>query len=67
LGQLGVCPILEGGRGAYGYPIEQASRIALATVGDFLKKGDRLEKVIFVLFSREDLKIFIEAAEKAFL
>ncbi len=40
--------------GAYGYPIEKASRIALETVKEFLEKEDRLEKVVFVLFSKHD-------------
>ena len=37
--------------GAYGYPIEQASQIALKTTRGFLVANDRIDKVIFVLFS----------------
>ncbi|MFH0748788.1 MAG: O-acetyl-ADP-ribose deacetylase [Candidatus Bathyarchaeota archaeon] len=44
--------------GAYGYPIEKASRIALGTVKDFLEKEKRLEKVIFVLFTQQDYEIY---------
>src|SRR3989304_3805849 len=33
--------------GAYGYPIEEASRIAVATVKAFLEKEDRIDKVVF--------------------
>jgi len=51
--------------GAYGYPIEKASRIALATVNDFLEKEDNLDKVMFVLFSRDDLKIYKDAGKEA--
>ncbi len=43
--------------GAYRYPIEQASSIALETVLEFLEKND-LGKVIFVLFSEMDYKIY---------
>jgi O-acetyl-ADP-ribose deacetylase (regulator of RNase III) len=50
--------------GAYGYPIEKASQIALKTVKEFLKKEDKLDKVIFVLFSKYDLEIYEEAAKK---
>jgi len=51
--------------GAYGYPIEKASRIALATVKDFLEKEDNLDKVMFVLFSRDDLEIYKDAGKEA--
>lgn len=51
--------------GAYGYPIGEASRIALATVRDFLEKEDSLEKVIFVLFSIGDLETYKEAGKEA--
>jgi O-acetyl-ADP-ribose deacetylase (regulator of RNase III) len=48
--------------GAFGYPIEEASRIALSTVKAFLEKEDRIEKVIFVLHSERDFRIYIETA-----
>lgn len=50
--------------GAYGYPTEEASRIALATVRDFLNEEDGLEKVVFVLFSRRDLETYEEAGKE---
>lgn len=45
--------------GAYGYPIEMASKIAVTTVKNFLdeKKG-YVEKVYFVTFSDTDFKIY---------
>ncbi len=52
--------------GAYGYPIEKASRIALATVKDFLEKEDNLDKVTFVLFSEDDLEVYKEAGKEVF-
>ena len=50
--------------GAYGYPIEKASRIALTTVKDFLEKEGNLDKVMFVLFSKDDLEIYKEAEKE---
>jgi O-acetyl-ADP-ribose deacetylase (regulator of RNase III) len=50
--------------GAYGYPIEKANRIALSTVKEFLEKEDKLDKVIFVLFTKHDLEIYKEAAKE---
>lgn len=48
--------------GAYGYPIEEASRMAVGTVRSFLEKEDKLEKVIFVLFSDKAFDIYLKAA-----
>ena len=39
--------------GAYRYPIEDAARIAVQTIRDFLNKNDKIEKVTFVLASEE--------------
>jgi O-acetyl-ADP-ribose deacetylase (regulator of RNase III) len=50
--------------GAYRYPIEKASRIALTTVKEFLEKEDKLDKVVFVLFTRHDLGIYKKAAKE---
>lgn len=50
--------------GAYRYPIEKASRIVLATVKEFLEKEDKLEKVVFVLFTNHDLEIYKGAAKE---
>ncbi|MFQ5428650.1 MAG: O-acetyl-ADP-ribose deacetylase [Thermodesulfobacteriota bacterium] len=50
--------------GVYGYPIEEASRIALSTVIEFLKKDHVLELVSFVLFSDRDLKVYEEALKE---
>lgn len=49
------------GTGAYGYPIEHAARIALATTVAHLKAGSRIERVTFVLFSRGDLLVYESA------
>jgi len=45
--------------GAYGYPIEEASKIAVATVRKFLRDSNgSIKKVYFILFSDADLKIY---------
>jgi O-acetyl-ADP-ribose deacetylase (regulator of RNase III) len=49
--------------GAYRYPIEKASTIALTTVKEFLEKEDKLDKAVFVLFTRHDLEIYKKAAK----
>lgn len=41
--------------GVYGYPIEEACKIAVETVKAFLENDDTIEKVIFVCFSAGDL------------
>jgi len=50
--------------GAYGYPIEEASRIAITTVKKFLEKEDRIDKVVFVLFTKPDLETYKEAIKE---
>ncbi len=47
--------------GAYGYPIENASRIALSTAIDYLKDHPEIELVRFVLFSDADLQVYESA------
>lgn len=49
--------------GAYRFPIDQAARIALTTVRDFLQEHEFAE-VRFVLFSEKDLRIYEEAWEE---
>jgi O-acetyl-ADP-ribose deacetylase (regulator of RNase III) len=47
--------------GAYGYPMDQAARVALATVSDFLTKHAKPELVRFVLFGPEASRVFSAA------
>jgi O-acetyl-ADP-ribose deacetylase (regulator of RNase III) len=44
--------------GAYGYPIEEACRIALDSVARFLKAGTSIDRVVFVLFSPQDAAVY---------
>ena len=46
--------------GVYGYPIEDASRIAIDTTCDFLKTHKSIKKVVFILFSTEDQRIYTD-------
>jgi len=44
--------------GVYGYPIEEATKIAVSTCGDFLKDDPESVEVIFCCFSRHDLAVY---------
>jgi O-acetyl-ADP-ribose deacetylase (regulator of RNase III) len=44
--------------GVYGYPIEEACRIAVDTTCRFLENQPLLEKVIFILFSEKDRSVY---------
>ena len=52
--------------GAYGYPIEKACRIALATIKEFIEKENKLEEVRLVLFTKEDFETYKKAAQEIF-
>jgi O-acetyl-ADP-ribose deacetylase (regulator of RNase III) len=45
--------------GAYRFPIERASRIAVETVHEYLEKSPRIERLIFVCFSRDDFEVYL--------
>jgi O-acetyl-ADP-ribose deacetylase (regulator of RNase III) len=49
--------------GVYGYPIEQACKIAVDTTCNFLKSNPVIEKAIFILFSDADLNVYNEYVE----
>ena len=50
--------------GAYGFPIELASRIALHEVRRFLLADRLLERVLFVCFSPRDRDTYLEASQE---
>lgn len=52
--------------GAYGYPVEAASRTALREVKHFLERDEPLDRVIFVLHSDRDLDVYRQAASEVF-
>lgn len=47
--------------GVYGYPKEEAAKIAIETVKEFLSAHEQIEKVIFVCFGDENYKLMKEA------
>jgi O-acetyl-ADP-ribose deacetylase len=52
--------------GAYGYPIKEASRIAIKSVKEFLESEDRLDEIVFVLFSESDMAVYQLTVAEAF-
>jgi O-acetyl-ADP-ribose deacetylase (regulator of RNase III) len=52
--------------GIYGYPVEEAARIALKTVVDYLEKHQEIELVRFVLFDSKTYRTY-EATLKEFV
>jgi O-acetyl-ADP-ribose deacetylase len=48
--------------GAYGYPMGAAARIALTAARQHLKEETSLRVIRFVLFGRDALNVFVEAA-----
>lgn len=50
--------------GAYGYPIDDASNIAINTVKSFLETKDDLDEVVFVLFSAHDFEVYKKIATR---
>ena len=44
--------------GVYGYPIKEACKIAVDTTCSFLKTNPSIAKVIFMLFSPENLNVY---------
>ena len=52
--------------GAYGYPVEEASRVAVKTIKNFLENEDKLERVIMVLFSEGIYNVYLTAARQIF-
>lgn len=47
--------------GVYGYPVAEASRIAMKTVASFLQESTSIKEVIFVLFNAEAYDAYASA------
>lgn len=47
--------------GIYSYPVDKASKVAIKTVIDFVKKNDTIEEVYFVLFDAYTYSAYKEA------
>jgi O-acetyl-ADP-ribose deacetylase (regulator of RNase III) len=50
--------------GAYGYPLDEAARVAVKTVTDYLKANVVFERVGFVLFGSQAFQAYERAARK---
>ncbi|KLU61537.1 O-acetyl-ADP-ribose deacetylase [Peptococcaceae bacterium CEB3] len=50
--------------GVYGYPKEEAARLAIDEIRNFLQNKDRIKKVLFVCYDRENYEIYCRLAEK---
>lgn len=52
--------------GAYGYPLEKASLVALKAVKVFLQIEDEIEEVVFVLFGENSFAVYEAMATEVF-
>lgn len=52
--------------GAYGYPIDDAVKVVVKAVKDFLDSNEGIEELNFVLFSEENLRVYIDYFNLAF-
>jgi O-acetyl-ADP-ribose deacetylase (regulator of RNase III) len=50
--------------GIYGYPVQEASRVALKTVMDYLKNHPEIELVRFVLFDSRTFDVYKESLKE---
>jgi O-acetyl-ADP-ribose deacetylase (regulator of RNase III) len=50
--------------GIYGYPVEEASKIALKTAMDYLKDHPEIKLVRFVLFDSKTFDVYEKATKK---
>ncbi len=50
--------------GIYGYPVEEASRIAFKTVADYLKDHPEIKLVRFVLFDSKTFSVYAETLKE---
>jgi O-acetyl-ADP-ribose deacetylase (regulator of RNase III) len=52
--------------GAYGFPIERASRIALSEIKEFLEGNETIAKVLAVCFGKTDYQVYQAAQDDVF-
>lgn len=46
--------------GAYGYPIEEAAKIALKAIMDFIDNNRDIDEIIFILHNKQDFQVYID-------
>jgi O-acetyl-ADP-ribose deacetylase (regulator of RNase III) len=51
--------------GAYGYPIQEAARVAFKTTRDFLAMTDEIRKVLFVVWGEDVYEAFANCGSRA--
>jgi O-acetyl-ADP-ribose deacetylase len=51
--------------GIYGYPVKEASQIAITEIRQFLRYQDTLEKILFTCFSEEIYQAYLGALTQA--
>jgi len=49
--------------GAYGFPLERATAIAVSEVRSFLEKNPSLEKVVFACFGKYTYECYLNAVK----
>ncbi len=49
--------------GVYGYPLDEAARIALGEVATFLGRDERIDQVVFVLFNQAAFEVYERARQ----
>jgi len=52
--------------GAYGYPLEEATQIAISEIKSFLQKNESIQKVIFVCFGKQTYETYRKVFEQIF-
>lgn len=52
--------------GAYGYPINDAVHVVISALKDFLNKETSIKQINFVLFSKGNYEVYLEAFSKIF-
>ncbi len=50
--------------GAYGFPVERASKIAIMEINDFLERNSTIEKVVLVCFNDVAYECYSKAVEE---
>jgi len=50
--------------GAYGFPVERASKIAIMEINDFLERNSTIEKVVLVCFNDVAYECYSRAVEE---
>jgi len=49
--------------GVYGYPLEEASKVASTTIKTILQENDSLERITLIFFQQRDMDIFLSHAQ----